>query len=520
MKVLLVIADTKKKQALVDALAGIAEQEIFEASERAEIEAQLKQYVFDYVFVARAALPLFFSVLEDFKNIKHLPVIALHSFYDEKLVENALNAGAHECICFENLNEITLRMALVKAKNLCAYKEVNALASEAMRQSCKMEAVGRLTSGVAHDFNNLLTVVMGNIHLLQRRLERLMSESEYAEVFSKVEAIKTVSDKGAELVRRLMIFTRQTELSKEVVEVNSCIHETFELLKRTLGEAIEIAMNLSAERWSAYLDPIEFENMLINFAVNARDAMPDGGRLVIETENVYLDDQYTIRHPNMAVGHYVMIVISDTGHGMSPEVMKNIFEPFYTTKPAGEGTGLGMSMAYGFIQQCGGFLHVYSEVGSGTVFRIYLPRQQACEDALATYQPATKLVDNKTVLVVEDDAVISEIACGMLTDLGYEVMFAQNADNACKVLETEASKIHLVFTDIHMPGNLNGVDLARIVRKKYKNIPVLLSSGFSESAIPEYILEAGEQIISKPFRREILELKINSVMCGAAYGQC
>lgn len=446
-------------------------------------------------------------------------VVVLHGF-NADYVSQALRHGAQDCLPHDSLTKEMLEASIAKAREIHAYKLSRHKAEEELQQIRKMEAIGRLTGGVAHDFNNLLTVVMGNIHLLRRRHVNGFENYDPRDISSKIDAIEDVAQKGSELVRRLMIFTRQTPLTQEIVNVNACIEETFELLKRTLGDSIEVKMMLSEEALDVILDPLEFENMLINFAVNARDAMPNGGKLTIETENVFIDRWRIMRNPDMTEGSYIMIVISDTGCGMTRHVKDNIFEPFFSTKPPGEGTGLGMSMAYGFIKQCGGHVHVYSEVGNGTVFRIYLPlhAEGAPLNQSAVFQKAVE--NDCTVLVVDDDEVMRHIAVSMLNDMGCSTLECEDGRTAIEIIKNENSNIDLLFTDIHMPNDLSGIDLARSVRANFPDMRILLTSGFSLNAVPAYIHECGEMIVGKPYRREALQEAIDAVFKGGrhAYG--
>lgn len=448
-------------------------------------------------------------------DLARSPIVGLMHEPDAEDILCAMRSGAQDCVPISGMTQAHITSAIVKAGEGHAYRKSRHRAEEELQQIRKMEAIGRLTSGVAHDFNNLLTVVMGNIHLLRRRFINGVEKYEPQDIMTKIEAIESVADKGAELVRRLMVFTRQTPLTQEAVQVNRCVLEASELLKRAIGETVEMEILPDTDNWEALIDPLEFENMLINFAINARDAMPQGGKLTIETKNVDIDAKHAMYHPDMKTGSYIMIAISDTGVGMAPEVIKNVFEPFFTTKPPGEGTGLGMSMAYGFVKQCGGYLHVYSETGNGTVFRIYLPRCCKREVLENSVSPEVVDLDSKSVvLVVDDDIVMRTIASATLQGLGYEVTEAEDARSALEILKSKTINIDILFTDINMPGNFSGIDLAKLVRQKFPMIDVLLTSGYSSNAIPQYILDAGEEIVSKPYHRDLLRQKIETLRKG------
>jgi len=305
------------------------------------------------------------------------PVVMLTGQGSEGVMTDALRWGAHDYIIKDNISADTIVIALAKAREIYELRRNRMQAEEKLRHAQKMDAVGQLTSGIAHDFNNLLTVILGNTHLLGRKLQNLGNPEVAGIISPKVEAIETAARKGADLVRHLMVFTRQRELKEDVTVLSPCITATIGLLRRTLGERVEIDAKLADDVWPVCIDVNLFENALINIAVNARDAMPKGGKIWISTQNVNVDDEYTRVHPDMSADNYVMVSISDSGTGMPEEVRQRIFEPFYTTKPAGEGTGLGLSMVYGFIKQSGGHVQVESELGKGTTFHIYLPRHMS-----------------------------------------------------------------------------------------------------------------------------------------------
>ena len=306
-------------------------------------------------------------------DLRPCPVVMLTGQGSEGVMTDALRWGAHDYIIKDNISADTINIALLKAREIFDLRRSRRQTDEKLRHAQKMDAVGQLTSGIAHDFNNLLTVILGNTHLMLRRLPNIGVEAE-EKLGSKVQAIETAARKGADLVRHLMVFTRQRELKEVVFDPNRCIADTLLLLKRTLGEAIEVQEHLAVGIGHIRVDTGLFENAVINIAVNARDAMKGCGRLDIRTENVALTADDLIAYPEMTPNNYVLIAISDTGEGMPESVRQRIFEPFFTTKPAGEGTGLGLSMVYGFIRQSGGHIQVDSTPGAGTTFRIYLPR--------------------------------------------------------------------------------------------------------------------------------------------------
>ncbi|MDH3664697.1 MAG: PAS domain S-box protein, partial [Alphaproteobacteria bacterium] len=348
---------------------------------------------------------------------------------------------------------------------------------EQLRQAQKMEAVGQLTGGVAHDFNNLLTAIIGNLEMLEawhcgdERSEKAISQAQEA------------AGLGAELTGRLLAFARRQPLDPKVISLSDMVLEMSELLARTLGETIEINTVLANPLDKALVDPTQVQNALLNLAINARDAMSKGGQLTIETANVELDDDYARDHADVTAGNYVLLSVSDTGTGMSPDIRDRVFEPFFTTKDVGKGSGLGLSMVYGFIRQSGGHVRLYSEVGQGTAISLYFPKVEHADSATEEPRTATDipLARRETVLVVEDDPRVRQVTIQRLQTLGYSVLEAENGHAALDVLK-EAPAVNLVFTDVVMPGGMSGSDLAEKVHRLYPGIKVLLTSGYSEHA--------------------------------------
>jgi signal transduction histidine kinase len=458
------------------------------------------------------------SLLRQFYNpradLATSPVIMMTGQSNETAMIDALRLGAQDYILKENISPESITISMIKAREMFEAKRARRQAEEQLQHTLKMEAIGQLTSGIAHDFNNLLTVVSGNAHLLRRRLKAGTDKYSAEDIEAKVQAIESAAQRGAELVRRLMVFTRQSPLAQEAADISRCIAETAGLLKMTLGETIEVRTVTPEGAWPVFIDAAEFSNILINFAVNARDAMPDGGRLTFEVENVTLDDAYTLWNPEVTPGQYVMVAVSDTGSGMPPEIRRRVFEPFFTTKPAGKGTGLGMSMAWGFVRQCGGHIHLYSEEGRGTVFKIYLPRHNPGAIAVPVDPAAPLPGGSETILVAEDDEIVRLITAAMLETMGYRVVQAPTARAALAMLETEHSNVDLVFTDIVMPDGMSGIDLVAKMRTHYPHIKALYGSGYTSNAIPDYNLQPGEDLISKPYNRETLALKVREVLDG------
>ncbi len=373
-----------------------------------------------------------------------------------------------------------------------------------LQQAQKMEAVGQLTGGVAHDFNNLLTAILGNLELLEDRLK----DDEVARKFSAA-AIRA-SLRGADLTQRLLAFSRRQPLDPRAVEVNQLIPTAIELMRRTLGENIEIEVVLGTGLRNAFVDPGQLENTLLNLAINSRDAMPDGGKLTIETANAHIDQEYADAHAEVTRGQYVMIAVSDTGIGMTPEVRERIFEPFFTTKDVGRGSGLGLSMIYGFIKQSGGHVGVYSEPGEGTTVKLYLPRAMN-DDARASApspRPETMATGDEIILIVEDDREVRAFLSIALGVLGYHVIEAGDGPSGLEFLDGER-RVDLLLTDVVLPHGMNGREVAEEARKRYPDIKVLFTSGYTENAIIHHgKLDDGVEMLSKPYTRQTLARRV------------
>jgi PAS domain S-box-containing protein len=368
---------------------------------------------------------------------------------------------------------------------------------EQLHQAQKMEAIGNLTGGMAHDFNNLLGIIIGNLDLLRDR----HSIDPDADELSR-EALAAAL-RGADLTRRLLAFARRQPLQPARTDVNELIARIVKLLERTLGEEIQITLDLNTETWPVVVDPAQLESSLTNLATNARDAMPAGGELRIATGNRPLDADYALLHADVHAGDYAMIEVRDTGTGMPEEVSSQIFEPFYTTKEQGKGTGLGLSMVFGFIKQSGGHINVYSEVGIGTTFRLYLRRADAGAEVGGAVLPAALARGSgETVLAVEDNPSLRRVVVRQLTELGYRVLEAQDAQSALGILESKP--VDLLFTDVVMPGGTSGYALARAVLSRWPAIKIVLTSGFPERKIIGDVDVPSLQLLSKPYRRDDL----------------
>ncbi len=376
---------------------------------------------------------------------------------------------------------------------------------EQLRRAQKMEALGQLTGGVAHDFNNLLQVISGNLQLLARDV----GGNERAE--SRVRNALAGVSRGSKLASQLLAFGRRQPLEPKVVNIGKFVNGMDEMLRRALGEEIELETVVAGGLWNTLVDPNGIENALLNLAINARDAMNGAGKLTIESANASLDADYAVQNETNS-GQYVLIAVSDTGSGIPPEIVDRVFDPFFTTKPEGRGTGLGLSMVYGFVRQSGGHIKIYSEVGQGTTVRIYLPRAHEPEEALADVRLTPARGGSEAVLVVEDDDEVRETAVGLLADLGYRVLKARDAASALSVIESGAA-IDLLFTDVVMPGPLRSPELARRAKRLLPDLAVLFTSGYTQNAIVHGgRLDPGVELLPKPYTREALARKVRRVL--------
>jgi signal transduction histidine kinase/CheY-like chemotaxis protein/HAMP domain-containing protein len=375
-------------------------------------------------------------------------------------------------------------------------------------QSQKLEAVGRLAGGISHDFNNLLTVILGYSDIIRRNLQ------EAHPLRRNVEEIVRASERAASLTRQLLAFSRKQVMQPKVFDLNTVITDLEKMLRRMIGEDVELRVTLESELGNIKADPVQLEQVIMNLAVNARDAMPKGGKLSIETSNVYLDESYAREHVAVVPGDYVMLAISDTGCGMGEETRQHIFEPFFTTKEQGKGTGLGLSMVYGIVRQSGGNIWVYSEEGRGTTFKIYFPRVTAnAEEYKRTSQALDVPGGSETILLVEDAAMVRQLARQVLESAGYRVLEAANAEAAIDLCERiNGDKIDLLLTDVVMPG-MSGNEMSRILLEKQPEMPVLYMSGYTDDAIVQHgVLEPGISFLQKPFTPGALALKVREVL--------
>jgi PAS domain S-box-containing protein len=374
-----------------------------------------------------------------------------------------------------------------------------------LHQSQRLEAVGQLTGGIAHDFNNLLTVILGNADLL-------VHASDNEHVAELARTTRQAAERGAELTNQLLAYARKQPLEPQPTDVNKLLHDMDALLRRSLGEKVELELVCRGGAWKAMVDPARLESAVLNLCLNARDAMPDGGRLTVETANAHLDDEYARQQLEITPGQYVMIAVSDTGHGVPPELADRVFEPFFTTKPSGQGSGLGLSMVYGFAKQSRGHVRLYSEDNEGTTVKLYLPRTREDAAVKVTAQRDTPRGNNETVLVVEDDDLVRQFVSQQVVNLGYQVLTAANASQALVELAAHP-EIALLFTDVVMPGDMDGRQLADAARQDRPDLPVLFTSGYTENAIVHQgRLDPGVMLLNKPYRLTDLAEKLRQAL--------
>jgi PAS domain S-box-containing protein len=407
----------------------------------------------------------------------------------------------------EQLRDLNERLEIRVAEEVAERTK----AEDALRQSQKMEAVGQLTGGIAHDFNNMLAVVIGSLDLLSRRMK-----SDDARAHRLIAAAADGADRAAQLTQRLLAFSRQQPLQPEPVDTNKLVAGMSELLRHSLGGSIRLESVLAGGLWRIHADPNQLENVLLNLGVNARDAMPDGGRLTIETANCHLDENYAAGHLGVPAGQYVMIAVSDTGTGMAPDVIAKAFDPFFTTKDVGRGTGLGLSQVYGFVKQSGGHVKIYSEIGQGTTVKVYLPRMVGAVDEPAvevTAPGAPRGEAQEVILVVEDEPAVRRFSVEALTELGYHVLEADGAKAALERLDAHP-EVMLLFTDVVMPDT-NGRQLAEEVRRRRPDLRILFTTGYTRNAVVHNgVLDAGVHLIGKPFTVAELAERVRAVLDG------
>lgn len=540
--VLFTVVDLSARKALEDHLRQVSGQLAGESEQRLQMEIDLEQSRegFRYLFlrnplpmwvyevgtmrfleVNRAAMAQYGYSREEFLSM---------SVFDIRTSEEAVRLREHLKINRSPEHERTLNWQhrtkagqLIEAdifshailfegkpsRLVVAVNVTERNAAEAqLRQSQKMEAVGQLTGGVAHDFNNLLTIILGNLEMIS---EHATGDPVIQEMVE--DALASVG-RGSRLTQRLLAYARQQPLEPKIVDVRNLVASMTELFRRSLGEAIQIRQHLPLSLWKTRADPSQLENALLNLAVNARDAMSRGGILTIEGQNVALDRHYADRNTEVTPGDYVMLAISDTGSGISKEILDRVLEPFFTTKPIGKGSGLGLSMVYGFVKQSGGHLKIYSEPSRGTTIKIFLPRSDGSEDtpeAAAETEAIPHSRRGEVILVVEDDLNIRKLVQRVLTGLGYQTLVAEDGSTALAILE-KAPSIDLLFSDVVLPGGMSGVELAEEVKSHHPDLKVLLMSGYTRNALKEVGEDDSIHLLTKPFRKEDLARTLHHIL--------
>jgi PAS domain S-box-containing protein len=384
-------------------------------------------------------------------------------------------------------------------------------AREALFQSQKMEAVGQLTGGVAHDFNNLLQAISGSLEVVEQRLAAGRSD-----VTQHMVAARTAMNRATALTQRLLAFARRQPLNPEYTNLNALVPGMRDLIQKSVGEAIQVEIRLAEELWPIWADANQVESALLNLAINARDAMPNGGRLTVETSNTHLDAAYVGSEPGVQPGDYVMLAVTDTGTGMSPDVLARAFEPFFTTKPVGQGTGLGLSQLYGFAQQSGGHVRIESELGQGTSVKLYLPRHHGAEETRTVVDappepPPPHAPEPRTILVVEDEAIVRMLLVDGLEEQGYTVLEAENGNAALDIVAA-SERIDLLVTDVGLPG-INGRQLAEMIRSQRPDLKVLFLTGYAyEAALEKEVLRPNTQLLGKPVAIEAFCAKVHGML--------
>lgn len=413
------------------------------------------------------------------------------------------------------LNEIASAQAELRDVNVALSAEAaqREQLAEQLRQSQKMEAIGQLTGGLAHDFNNMLAVVIGSVNLAKRRLS-----TDSTETLRYLDGALEGAEHAATLTHRLLAFSRRQPLAPEPIDPNKMVSTMAEMLRRTLGEDVCLEAVFAGGLWRAFADPSQLETTILNLALNARDAMPQGGKLTIETSNAYLDENYSARELDIPPGQYVLIAVTDTGTGMNRDTVARAFDPFFTTKPAGRGTGLGLSQVYGFVRQSGGHVRIYSEQGLGTTIKLYLPRHHGpatVAPVAATHARSTPRSEkSETILIVEDDVRVRDLTADTLAELGYNVLAAESAAAALRQLEV-CPNISLLFTDVVMPDT-NGRKLAEEAWKRRPDLKILFTTGYTPNAVVHNgVLDPGVELIVKPYSIDRLARKVRDVLDGA-----
>ncbi len=438
-----------------------------------------------------------------------IPLVAISERTPEESVLKVLKAGAADYITRNHLSRlgVTVSREMSQAEGR---RERNRLEQQ-FRQAQKMEAVGRLAGGVAHDFNNLLTVITGYAELL------LAGGALEASQRTALEEVQRAAERGGALTHQLLAFSRGQPFAARTVHLNKLLVQMEKMLSRLIGEDIELITVAAADPATIHTDPGQLEQVVMNVAVNARDAMPGGGKLIIETDNARIDQTYAGPNVDLKPGSYVVLAVSDTGMGMDPDTVTHLFEPFFTTKAPGKGTGLGLATAYGIVKQSGGAISVYSEPGRGTTVKIYLPSAEAMAAVDAPVDaPVEALRGSETILVLEDEARVRKLVCEVLAGRGYHVLEAVRGEEAIRIANEYRGRIHLLLTDVVMP-EMSGPQALEQIRARHPHMKVLFMSGYTDEAMVHHgILDSGAPFLQKPFLPEALARKVREVLASSA----
>ena len=486
------------------------------------MKAALERQAWDIV-ISDYEMPHFggFEALQLLKESGHdLPFILVSAVVSEETAVAAMKAGAHDYIMKRKLARLVpaIERELREAQTRLARKaaeEALCQSEEQLRQTQKIEAVGRLAAGVAHDFNNFLTAITGHSELLLRQMDADDPRRKSAEQIEKVAYM------AAALTRQLLTFCRKQVIEPRVLELNTVIRNTERMLHQLIGEDIEFSTSLGSAAGHIKADLGQIEQVIMNLAVNARDAMPNGGKLTITTANTTLDKNQLKNFPDLCAGDYVMIAIADTGTGMNEEVKAHLFEPFFTTKPPGKGTGLGLAICFGIVKQNTGLIKVHSELGRGTTFEIYFPQvQSAVEPSRVSITPTEPAGGSETVLLVEDEQVVRELAVATLRDKGYTVVEAVNGEEGLRMARHHDRKIDLVLTDVVMPV-MGGKEMADVLSTSHPDTKVLFTSGYTDNALMDLgVLRSGIRFLQKPYLTAALTRKVREVLDGDPIQNC
>jgi len=438
----------------------------------------------------------------------HIPVIYLTAYSEEATLERARATRPYGYL-IKPFSERELHATIQMTLERCSSERALRKSEAALRQAQKMEAIGMLAGGVAHDFNNLLGVIIGNLEFIA---DRAQIDDDMREM---VQDTLDAALRSASLTQQLLAYSRRQPLIPKVVSIARLVSNLTELMRRTIGETVQIRTRIPGNLWRVRVDPNQFDTALLNLAVNARDAMPGGGVLTIETDNVVLDQSYADQHADMTAGEYVLIAVTDTGTGMPKEVTEKALEPFFTTKPVGKGTGLGLSMVYGFVRQSNGHLEINSEAGRGTTVKLYFPGVDiGSKDQVRPAAPDTVPLacGGEVILIVEDDAAMRKFVVSLVASLGYVAIEAEDGEAARQLLD-QTGHVDLLLADVMLPNGMSGLDVARAAQARRPGLHVLFMSGYTRNAVVHNgALDEGVHLLTKPFRRADLARKLRQVL--------